>query len=454
MKHDCLWWKKADLVTERRQLVDEGRDTEGMNPEFDRLLAPEFPHDAAFQEAANALLDEASLLPMRPDYPYVEPSDLEGIRAQRPAGPRTLDLDASETSRRSRISGAWLGRCAGCLLGKPVEGIFRPKLRTLLDRAGCKEITDYLWRLPGLGEQDYREVDLAGLLNWRNTVHMPEDDDTNYTVTGLAMVKEKGIGFSPADMADFWTGNIPILHACTAERVAYRNFVNNIEPPRSAVVRNPYREWIGAQIRADFFGYVALGRPEFAAELAWRDASISHVKNGIYGEMWVAAMLSAVPIETDVRRVIETGLSEIPAACRLAEAIRDVLNWHAENISYAEAVDRIHLRWDETKPYDWCHTISNAQIVALALLYGEGDFEKAITRAVLACFDTDCNGATVGSLMGMLLGVEALPPKWTSVMNDTIHTGLAGYNVSRISKLSEEMFEFHRNAEKTKQSIE
>jgi hypothetical protein len=187
-----------------------------------------------------------------------------------------------------------------------------------------------------------------------------------------------------------------------------------------------------------------------AAELAWRDASISHVKNGIYGEMWVAAMLSAAPSETDVRRMLEIGLSEIPAKCRLAEGVRDVLRWHAERTPYTEAVERIHRRWDESKPYDWCHTISNAQIVAMGLLYGEGDFEKAITRAVLPCFDTDCNGATVGSIMGMMLGLEALPSKWTSVMNDTIHTGLAGYHVSRISQLGEEMFELHRTAEKMK----
>ena len=438
------------MRTELRQLVEEGRSTETVNSEFDRLLIPDVPEDTAFQADVNALLDKAQLLPASANYAYVEPSDLDGIRAQRPSGPRTLALGSSEKVKRSSIAGAWLWRCAGCLLGKPVEGVRRPKLLSLLERAGCTEIPDYLWRLPGLREEDYRALDFANLLGFRNTDSMPEDDDTNYTVTGMAVVKARGIGFSGADMADFWMTNIPILHTCTAERVAYRNFVANIEPPRSAVVRNPYREWIGAQIRADFFGYVALGRPELAAELAWRDASISHVKNGIYGEMWVAAMLSAAPGETDARRVIEVGLSEIPAKCRIAESLHDVLTWHSEQTPYHEAVDRIHRRWDENQGHHWCHTISNAQIVALGLLYGEGDFEKAITRAVLPCFDTDCNGATVGSVMGMMLGVEALPSKWTSVMNDTVHTGLAGYHVSRISKLSEEMFELHQAAGKIK----
>ncbi|NLB54877.1 MAG: ADP-ribosylglycohydrolase family protein [Lentisphaerae bacterium] len=449
MNNIWLRWTKEDVRTELLQIEQEGRVVDTVKVEFDRLLAPDVPEDATFQDEVNALLDKTYLLPTKPDYPYEEPSDLEEIRANRPDGPRVLSCDLNESEKKSRIAGAWLGRCAGCLLGKPIEGVRSPKLYALLDRAGQKEITDYLWRLPGLKEEDYRELGFAGLLNYRNIKHMPEDDDTNYTVAGMALVKSKGIGFTPTDMANFWMANLPIHHVCTAERVAYRNFVNNIEPPGSAGVRNPYREWIGAQIRADFFGYVAAGRPELAAELAWRDACMSHVKNGIYGEMWVAAMLAAAFVETDIRRVIDIGLSEIPVKSRLTEAIHDVLAWHETKMPYVGAVQQIHERWDENKSHDWCHTISNAQIVALALLYGEGDFEKIITRSVYPCFDTDCNGATVGSIAGMMLGVESLPSKWTSVMNDTIYTGLTGYHVSKISQLSDEMYKLYAASEKT-----
>ncbi len=309
---------------------------------------------------------------------------------------------------------------------------------------GYDEIPDYIWRFPGLTEEDCANFGWQSPWWYRNTDSFPGDDDTNYTVMAMAMVKQKGIGFTPSDMADFWMNNIPILRVCTAERVAYRNFTDNIEPPDSAVVRNPYREWIGAQIRADFYGYVALGQPELAAELAWRDASISHVKNGIYGSMWVAAMLSVAMGQTDVRSIIEIGLSEIPERSRFFEAITEILNRHAAGIPYFETMQYIHQRWDETRSHHWCHTVANAQIVAMGLLYGEGDYEKAITRAVLPCFDTDCNGATVGSIMGMMLGARALPEKWTGVMNDTIHTDLQGYQTTKISRLAEEMFQIHQ----------
>ena len=443
MKKQWLWWTKEDLKIERQQLIDEGRNIDSVKTEFSRLLELDIPENQTFQNDVNLLLDETINLPARSDYHYIEPSDLESIQAQRPTIKAKPALEMSEASRNDHIYGAWLGRCAGCLLGKPIEGIRTPKLWPLLEQAGFLEIPDYLWRLPGLSEKNYKEHGFANLLDWKQTDYMPEDDDTNYTVTAMALVKAKGIGFTPEDMADFWLNNIPILHTCTAERVAYRNFVNNIEPPLSAIIRNPYREWIGAQIRSDFFGYIALGHPELAAELAWKDACISHVKNGIYGAMWVAAMLAAAPGENNIRRIIEIGLSEIPIKCRFAKGIQDILNLHAENISYSEVVNLIHRQWDENKSHDWCHAISNAQIVTLGLLYGESDFGKSISLAVYPCFDTDCNGATVGSIIGMMLGANALPLKWTGLLNDTVHTGLSGYNVSKISDLGNEMFKLH-----------
>lgn len=446
MKHLWLWWHKGDLKTELQQLTDEGRDTSSVEAEFERLLAEDMPEDEQFQQAVNELFDKTRHLIMRPDYSYIEPSDLESIRANRANGPRVLPVTQSDDELLDRIHGAWLGRCAGCLLGKPIEGMQSPKLKVLLDSAACHEITDYLWRLPGLSEADYKKLDLGYITDFYSRIDsFPGDDDTNYTVMGMSLVKNKGINFTPSDMALFWLDNVPMLRTCTAERVAYRNFTNNIAPPESAVVRNPYREWIGAQIRADFFGYVALGQPEFAAELAWRDASISHVKNGIYGAMWVAAMLAAAITETDVRRVIEIGLTEIPRNSRFYEAITEIINQHATGVSYPDVVQYIHQQWDETQSHHWCHTVANAQIVAMGLLYGEGDYEKAITRAVQTCFDTDCNGATVGSIMGMMLGAKALPMKWTGVMNDTIHTDLTGYQDTTISKLAEEMFQIRQN---------
>ncbi len=149
---------------------------------------------------------------------------------------------------------------------------------------------------------------------------------------------------------------------CTAERVAYRNAAQGLTAPATATWRNPFREWIGAQIRGDFFGYICPGDPERAAALAFRDASVSHVKNGIYGEMFIAAMLAAAAVCDDVMTVIEAGLDEIPEKCRLRRDVEKVLAWRREGLSAQQVMEEIHRCYDEHSAHGWCHTNSNAMI--------------------------------------------------------------------------------------------
>ncbi len=458
-----LTLSNTDLRIEHEQLLDEGRDiTPVIEEEFKKLEALNMEEDPSAQTRAQGLLDMAAGLPMRADYPYVEPSDLEGIRAARPDGPRAFDrkLDEAGTASRARTAGspmapldaadlrdrllgAWLGRCSGCLLGKPVEGWRSSIMWPYLKDLGCYPLSDYF--RSDVPDEIVEKYHISRERAYIDRVpHMVEDDDTNYTVTGLAILQKYSGSFTPEDVATFWLENIPIFHTYTAERVAYRNLTSLVPPPNSAAFRNPYREWIGAQIRADFWGYVALGNPELAAELAWRDASISHVRNGIYGEMWAAAMLAGAPFVKDMREVIAVGLSEIPAESRLSEAIHEVIAWQEEGVDFEEAIRRVHEKWDETWGHHWCHTISNAQIVALGLLWGEDDFEKSICRAVQACFDTDCNGATVGSIYGMMHGAQALPEKWIGPLHDGLETGIAGYHFVKISEMAKKTAELQK----------
>ena len=354
-----------------------------------------------------------------------------------------------------KMYGAWLGRCCGCMAGKPVEGRRRRSMERILKAQGRWPLAHY-WSMkvdPKVAAEENWFKDQGAAPSGtviEGMTCMVEDDDTNYTATGYAILQRYGAAFTPADVAGFWLGNVPLYHVCTAERAAYRNLVMMLPPPgpdgrvdgefSSATFANPYREWIGAQIRADFFGYVNPGNPERAAEFAWRDAAISHVKNGIYGEMWVAAMLAAAPYVKDVEDVIKIGLGEIPARCRLTEDILQVIGWYHDGIDNEEAIRRIHARWDEFNPHHWCHTNSNAQIVALGLLWGQEDYGRAICTAVQACFDTDCNGATVGSIFGMMHGTPTLPGRWIDPLNDLLDTGIAGYHQVRISEVAREGF--------------
>jgi hypothetical protein len=454
--HRWLWIGPGDLRIEREQCRDEGRDLAPFEGRFDELIAameavPD-GYDPRLNERAGRLLDRTVRARMRKAYPFDEPSAWPAIRARR--GPAVdLPPDApTGDALLDRIHGAWTGRCCGCLLGKPVEGRRRAQIETVLKSQGRWPLDDY-WS----GRIDDAVRKAASFPAWLtpdnpmhvdNLDHMPEDDDTNYTAAGLGIVKRHGAGFTPSQVGEFWASNIPLLHTCTAERVAYRNFALGrpavdaagrcAERFSTATWRNPYREWIGAQIRADFYGYVCPGRPARAAELAWRDAAFSHVKNGLYGEMWVAAMLAAAFVCDDVETVIRAGLAQVPARSRFTRDIEEVFAWRRAGKTCGQAADAVHAKWDEANGHHWCHTNSNAQIVAMALLWGGKDFGKTIAAAVMPGFDTDCNGATAGSVLGLILGRAALPERWTRPLRDTLHTGVAGYLVVTLADLARE----------------
>jgi ADP-ribosylglycohydrolase len=378
-------------------------------------------------EQLAALYDELDALEPTDSFSYQEPSTLAEIKALRPDGPRRMTLSMNDDELYDRVHGGWLGRAAGCSLGKPVEGWPRDRIDEYLESHDALPLDNYL---------PYDEAQISPGLKTStrdNIDFMARDDDMDYPILGLIALEQRGAEFSPRAMANVWMDRMPVNLLYTAERAAYRNFAIGYWPPESASFRNPHREWIGAQIRADIFGYTAPGWPEKAAEFAFRDASISHVKNGIYGEMFVAAMLAAAYVTDDIVEIINVGLSEIPANCRLAEAIRETLAW-CQDLGDWEAVwDRIKARYGH---YSGVHTINNAALVVLGLYFGNTDFENGIVVSVRGGWDTDCNGATVGSILGLKFGADKLPGKWIGVLNDRLMSSVRGFNDNRISDLA------------------
>jgi ADP-ribosylglycohydrolase len=383
--------------------------------------------------ALGELLDRLEQLPRSDGWPYQEPSQLREILAQLPEPPPPAPLRLSEAQLRDRLLGAWLGRCAGCSLGKPVEGWTHEQIRRYLELAGAYPLLDYVPALePAPEEPELRAC-------WPETTRgqirfMARDDDIDYTILGLHILETYGVGFGSGDVAAEWLDHLPFTKTYTAERVAYRNLIHGLHPPETATRRNPYREWIGAQIRADMWGYVSPGRPRQAAALAFKDAALSHTANGIYGEMWAAALIAACLVASDMRSALVTSLDHIPPRSRLAEALRHVLGLHASGLGWSEARDALEAGYGH---YSWVHTIPNAAIVAAGLLWGDGDFSRTVGLVVQAGLDTDSNGATAGSVYGALHGAAALPPAWVNPLGDLIHSAIIGFDNARISDLAE-----------------
>ena len=403
-------------------------------------------------EGAAAARERASIyetlgdLRRRPDFAFEEPSGLEEIRAARPEGPRQLRGRLGKRFLSDRTRGAWLGRSAGCLLGKICEGKHRRTIERDLRALGAWPLSDYWPAVAELpegfafigdeipaGAEVIRYPRPDSPLLRGNITRMARDDDMDYPILGLHVLEACGPGFSTADVGRIWLQSLPYHCVYTAERVAYKNLVMGLEPPATATHQNPYREWIGAQIRADIWGWAAPGRPELAAEYAWRDAALSHTKNGIYGEMFFAALLAAAFVESNLHKLIEIGLSEIPRDCRLREAVLDTVAWCGADANWEATWEKINHKYGH---YHGVHTINNAAVVLMGVLHSGGDYEKAIAMAVMGGWDTDCNGATAGAIMGAIMGSDALPAKWISPLNDRISSIVVGFSDTKISQLA------------------
>ena len=419
------------IIDEYRQSVDEGLDIEEYKDIFFDIS--KLPQGAIKKKFGDVIFEIITEAKKRENYKYNEPSTLEEIKAlSKPYNiGKKLDTDRLE----SKINGAWVGRVCGCMLGKSVEGIHTDELIPLLKNSGNYPMHRYILK------SDIDAVDASkfkyDLINrpYADTIDgMPPDDDTNYTVLAQQIIDDYGFDFTPLNVLEAWVKYQPKEAYCTAERVAFCNFIKGYEPPCSAIYKNPYREWIGAQIRTDYYGYINPGNPEAAADMAWRDASISHIKNGIYGAMFVAAALSTAAITDNIEDIILSGLAHVPHTSRFYEDVMQVVNGYKNGISCKECFENIHEKYDEYTGYGWCHTNPNAMITVASLLYGEGNYGKSICMAVETGFDTDCNGATVGSIFGMAHGIESIPEYWQRPIKDKLQTSIFGVGTVSISE--------------------
>ena len=421
------------LEQEISQLDEEGKDvTDEIKERFRRLKKEGSP------EEIDGFYNSLESLENRRDYRYEEPSEIGQIRKETPEVETTFLKISDEDVLYDGIYGAWLGRCIGCILGKPVEGWPRKEIENYLKATDSYPLQDYFLYAPDkISNNEYPFHPLVKESTRGNITHMTRDDDLDYTILNLRLIEENGLKFTTEDVGEEWLLNLPYRRLCTAERQAYSNLMRGLRPPTTAIYRNPFREWVGAQIRADVFGYVAPANPELAASLAYKDASLSHTKNGIYGEMFVAAAISAALVSDDLKKVINAGLSQVPEKSRLTEVVVNVLNWSKKANSWQEVWQKVMGLYGE---YHIVHTLPNLAFVLLGLIWGELDFRKTVSIAVMCGLDTDCNGATAGSILGALKGTKGIPKEMSRPLNDRIKSAVFEYSDMKISDLAKKTF--------------
>ncbi len=411
--------------------------------------------DAMNIAVIDPLFDELAGLRKSSDFPYSQPNDLDSIRSERADGPRQLGT-VSHSEILDRLHGAWTGRACGCALGKPVEGV---GMRGAKGMTGRQTIRAYLenrghWPLDFYfsGADAGDEINIHCPLSQReNIAFMEPDDDIHYTLIALHVLENHGADFTWRNVANAWNSCLPYNAICTAETQAILNYNNAsprkavtdwVTPEYTSIHRNPYREWIGAQIRADGWGYACAGNPERAAEFAWRDAHWTHRANGIYGEMLFAAITAAAFVISDPVELVEIGLSEIPRNSRLAEAGRNALKQAPECGDFHDYMNWVDVHYGELSPV---HTVNNALVVIGAIIFGQMDFHQSICSSVEGGWDTDCNGATCGSIVGAASGARGLNSSLVAPLHDTIKPKVFGFEEVSMAELAERTLAVHRN---------
>ncbi len=393
-------------------------------------------------DAVAELAQQVAELPFREGWAYREPNDLEAIWSEcdpgRPTGPIA---EVAPDDVAERIKSAFLGAVCGCILGKPLE--IDPTLSDIRKAAeSCGE-----WPL-----DDYvSDAMLAALKGHYDSAveckrghirYVASDDDINYTVLGMLVLEKHGAGFSKQQLMRLWLRNLPPLWTFGPERTflaqaAIRSMGGEGEPPFDFWVNewNPGNELCGAAIRVDAYGYAAAGNPALAAELAWRDSSMTHVRTGIYASMYIAAAIAAAFVAEDPMEIFETALKFVPRKSRFHEVVTDCFRMVGKASDWLDGYERINGKYGE---YGHCQLYQECGQLINSARFAK-DVAHAFCMQVSQGCDTDCFGELIGSIMGAYFGPGHLDSRWLAPFNDDLRTSLGEFHERSLGAVAERM---------------
>ncbi len=320
-------------------------------------------------------------------------------------------VKAGEKTLEDRVCGGWYGQIAGASMGTRIEG-YRHKalVRVFGDKLGS-----YIEKPDGY------------------------NDDITYEVAFLDALKEKGRKVTATDIALKWAEEIPF--GWSAEQVALDNIRKGIMPPQSALLQNPFGEWIGAAMRGMAPGLVAPNDPRKAAYLAYTDGTISHYANGLYGEIFVAVLSSLAFVIDNPQKLLISAIKFIPKESQLYTVVWEIMG----ELAYAKSIKKM-IRFAEKrfKTYNWIHLYPNLVSVISAIYFSQGDFDRAMNVVAQFGFDADCNGGMAGAVLGVMNGLSGISEKWTAPFNGKIKTYVFGKEELSIDALCKDTLKLSR----------
>jgi ADP-ribosylglycohydrolase len=283
-----------------------------------------------------------------------------------------------------------MGKNCGGTLGAPLEKTY-----------GEPEPFDVWW---------YPEIREGGIPN----------DDLEMQLIWLKALEEIGPKLTAENLTQYWLDYIG--YNWDEYGLSKTNFRMGLLPPVASSYNNWFKDCMGCPIRSEIWACVAPGAPRIAVRLAYEDAICDHAGGeSVYGEMFNTAIEAAAFVVDDIETLLDIGRSYVADGSKTAIAVdaarqahRDGLDWKAARLRVLEA----------TPNYNAQYSPLNMAFQVIGLLYAK-DFGEGICIAVNCGYDTDCTGATVGSMLGILAGAKGLPAKWTEPLGSVIATNEA-----------------------------
>ena len=305
-----------------------------------------------------------------------------------------------------RVYAGWLGKVIGIRLGAPIEGWTYEMIQNAFG-----QLDGY----PASYKNFAADDDSNGPLFFIRAL----EDCGDISRFEAADVANALLNYAPFEHGFFWWGG----YGVSTEHTAYLNLRSGIPAPRSGSIEQngaTMAEQIGGQIFIDPWGLVAPGNPELAAQLAAKAASVTHGGNGVYGGVFIACCVSLAFVEKDIRTVMEKASAYIPAGCEYTRVVRAVMDFYDRSPEdWRQCFGFLHDNFGYDKYPGNCHIIPNAGVIALALLYGRGEFSDTINICNMCGWDTDCNVGNAGCIMGVLVGLAGINyEKYAAPIND------------------------------------
>ena len=234
------------------------------------------------------------------------------------------------------------------------------------------------------------------------------DDDTDIEWVYLAEMAKGELYLPPARIRELWTSNLNDRIWC-ANLYARRLMDLGIEPPltgRHAL--NPWAHFnISAQFLSEAFGLVAPGMPRTAAKLGAHYIHAAVDGEPIQTTQLFAGMIATAYFETDVTKVVEAGRRMLDPKSAVGPIVDDVVGWWRESPDDWKATRR-RRKEKYTKHGGGMrdrngYELNTAAILG-ALLHGRGEFAETLRLAFNFGWDSDCNAATCGAILGVMKG--------------------------------------------------